>query len=82
MKKIKLYLSETQQEQVTHSEGLIGESVMKGLFTEVEAGLRELTMTGNAPMGYQQQVSVTTLRSVDCMFVSPKKVYVEILTPR
>lgn len=29
-----------QREQVTHSEGLIGESVMKGLFTEVEAELK------------------------------------------
>lgn len=37
---------------------------MKGLFTEVEAGLRELALNDGTPMGYQQQVTVTTLRSV------------------
>lgn len=53
MKKIKLYGSGTQKKQVTHSEGLIEDSVMKELFTEAEAGLRELTLDDDVPMSYQ-----------------------------
>lgn len=35
VKKIKSYLTGTQQEQLTHSEGLIEESETQGLFTVV-----------------------------------------------